>query len=55
MAYISQAILAVNPLTSPLEIARNVTGQIYLESDTSYSSPITVELLDGTPLSTMLQ
>ncbi len=53
MAYISQAILAVNPLTSPLEIARNVTGQIYLESDTSYSSPITVELLDGTPLSTI--
>ena len=53
LPYISQAILAVNPLTSPLEIARNATGQIYLEGDTSYSSPVAVELLDGTPLSTI--
>lgn len=47
--YISQPMIAALP-GPPLTVVTDAVGNLFLPDDTTYSSPLTVELLDGTSI-----
>lgn len=50
--YVSQAMLAFTP-GPPLALVPNATGTLHLPDDGGYSTPVAVELLDGTVVLTV--